>query len=383
MIYFNSKAKRQSFVTYVCDQTTDPEWLHQKFVFTVDPESESRYRRYNLRILVKAKSVAGVDNVLAKLDVPFSCLRNEEVVEGWFPLRPSRSSLLLHKASGSIRLRLQWIHSDSGFTSYVLQQTERRLKAVKLQYDVQKHQLKAIERLLNSKFALKNNIFENELSEYEQKDYYEMVAKVANMQPVSRTTRARTRFSIDSCSTPRRRTLSTSAASNNQETNSEFVKNPASSVRNSILASLAEEKKEDWENESDYHTPSIFGTPLRFKEEKTTMSQLKGGLTVRHCYDRIMRWWLNTTRPYRPLHDRMTVFMSRSKRLQAGCERFRSQFKKECARNYAHAFSLTGALEIIPVAGSHLPTDCSVHVRISYGNEVGTVYHDLSHDYHT
>lgn len=251
-----------------------------------------------------------------------------------------------------------------------------------MQYDVQKHQLKAIERLLNSKFALKNNIFENELSEYEQKDYYEMVVKLANMQPISRTTRARTRFSIDSCSTPRRRTLSTSAASNSQEINSEFVRNPASSIRNNALASLAEEKKEDWENESTFHTPSIFDTPLRFKEENAHRSQVKGGLTVRHCYDRIMSWWLNVTRPYRPLHDRMTVFMTRSKRLQAGCDRFRSQFKKECARNYAHAFSLTGALEIIPVAGSHLPTECSVHVRISYGNEVGTVCLDSLQDYH-
>jgi hypothetical protein len=115
----------QSFYTYVCDETLEPQWLHQKFVFDVKGDAEGSYRNYNLRVLVKAKSVTGIDSVLAKLDVPFSCLREEKAVEGWFPLRPTRSSMLLYKASGSIKLRLQWVHSSTGFAAYIFEQSRR------------------------------------------------------------------------------------------------------------------------------------------------------------------------------------------------------------------------------------------------------------------
>lgn len=119
------KAKSLAYYTYVCDQTLNPKWLKQRFVFDIDPKAEAEYRNYSLRVLVKAKSVTGVDNILAKLDVPFSCLREEVSLEGWFPLRPSRTSMLLYKASGSIKLRLQWIHTETGLASFALQQINK------------------------------------------------------------------------------------------------------------------------------------------------------------------------------------------------------------------------------------------------------------------
>lgn len=78
-----------------------------------------------MRILVKAKSLIGMDPVLAKLDVPFSCLKEEKPIEGWFPLRPSRATVLAANVSGSIRLKLHWIHSGSKLTNYFLGSMER------------------------------------------------------------------------------------------------------------------------------------------------------------------------------------------------------------------------------------------------------------------
>ncbi len=66
---------QQSFATYVCEQSFEPSWLQQRFVFDIPSEAVKDHRGLNLRIQVKAKSMVGLDAVLAKLDVPFSCLR--------------------------------------------------------------------------------------------------------------------------------------------------------------------------------------------------------------------------------------------------------------------------------------------------------------------
>ena len=112
--------------TYVCDQTLDPKWLNQKFLFDINPRAHEDIRKYSVKILVKSKSLAGVDQILAKADIPFTCLKGEQFIEGWFPLRPpSNNVIMTHKTSGSIKLKLQWIHSEYGFANYILDQTNR------------------------------------------------------------------------------------------------------------------------------------------------------------------------------------------------------------------------------------------------------------------
>jgi hypothetical protein len=71
---------------------------------------------------VKAKSISGVDHVISKLDVPFTYLKETTNVEGWFPLQPSSSSIVLTKIAGSIKLRLQWVQGEMDYASYVIQQ---------------------------------------------------------------------------------------------------------------------------------------------------------------------------------------------------------------------------------------------------------------------
>ncbi len=115
----------QAYYTYVCDQTLQPSWLKQRFVFNVPADAAEEYRGYNLRILVKAKSLIGMDPTLAKLDVPFSCLKDEKPIEGWFPLRPTRGTVLATNVSGSIRLRLHWIQSEPKFLSHWISSLQR------------------------------------------------------------------------------------------------------------------------------------------------------------------------------------------------------------------------------------------------------------------
>jgi hypothetical protein len=80
----------------------------------------SEQRKYNVRVIVKARALVGLDPVLGQTDIEFSCLREERVLQGWFPLRAIRSSSILAlKVSGSIKLRLQWVHSPVGYVNYM------------------------------------------------------------------------------------------------------------------------------------------------------------------------------------------------------------------------------------------------------------------------
>jgi hypothetical protein len=83
-------------------------------------------RNYSVKVLVKAKSLGGIDQTLAKTDIPFSCLKGEQLKEGWFSLRsPSNNIIMSQKTSGSIKLRIQWIHSEPGFAKYVCEQANK------------------------------------------------------------------------------------------------------------------------------------------------------------------------------------------------------------------------------------------------------------------
>lgn len=101
----------------------DPAWLDQKFVFDVPGEAAGEeHRKYRIKVVVKAKSLVGPDTVLGKTNIDFSCLKEEKSIEGWFPLRSTRSSILslALSTSGSIKLRLHWVHSITGYSNYLL-----------------------------------------------------------------------------------------------------------------------------------------------------------------------------------------------------------------------------------------------------------------------
>jgi hypothetical protein len=120
MVVFLRSKYNKAFCTYVCDSTLDPTWQEQRFVFDVPEKAAGEQRKYNVRVLVKARSLVGLDTVLGQTDIEFSCLKDERSIEGWFPLRSVRSSSLLSlRVSGSIKLRLQWVHSPVGYANYM------------------------------------------------------------------------------------------------------------------------------------------------------------------------------------------------------------------------------------------------------------------------
>jgi hypothetical protein len=109
--------------TYTNDQFVDPYWLDQKFLFNVPVKPSDSIRGYYVRVKIKSHSTVGTDVFLGQADIQFSSLVDEEELIGWFPLKPKtfsiRASPETLKVSGSIKLRVQWVHSIEGLRKHL------------------------------------------------------------------------------------------------------------------------------------------------------------------------------------------------------------------------------------------------------------------------
>lgn len=110
------KTFKQLQTTYVNDQTLDPKWFDQIFLFDIPVKPGETIRGYQIRVKVKSKSLVGMDSFLGQADIQFASLQDEKELVGWFALKPMKSSIRSSpgslKVSGSIKLRIQWIHSS-------------------------------------------------------------------------------------------------------------------------------------------------------------------------------------------------------------------------------------------------------------------------------
>lgn len=106
----------------MCEETLEPRWLDQRFVLNVPPHVVKDTRGVSVRVTVATKSVVHIPKVLGKTDINLSCLKNEEPVIGWFPLRPAaastRPTTQTFGVIGSIKLKLLWIHSNTKLCAY-------------------------------------------------------------------------------------------------------------------------------------------------------------------------------------------------------------------------------------------------------------------------
>ncbi|CAM9173475.1 unnamed protein product, partial [Phaeothamnion confervicola] len=130
--------------TYCCEKTLSPTWCGQRFVFRVPPEAAAGSKRgFTLRVLVLSREFFRPNDFLGQADVPLSLLQDQREQVGWFNLN-RRSSRFMHlatgdKVSGSLQLRVRWVHSASMLLEHRCDALERfragaeeRLTGVKL-----------------------------------------------------------------------------------------------------------------------------------------------------------------------------------------------------------------------------------------------------------
>jgi hypothetical protein len=142
------KHYRQVRKTYENDESLNPKWLDQVFIFDVPVKPEQSIRGYCVRVKVKSKSYVGPDDFLGQADIQFSSLESENELRGWFPLQPQKSSIKSSvqslEVSGSIKLRVQWIHSPNALTKHIRKATNRRIDYLSDSLQIQQRVLKTV-----------------------------------------------------------------------------------------------------------------------------------------------------------------------------------------------------------------------------------------------
>lgn len=140
------KHYKQKQKTYVNDESLNPKWESQIFIFDVPVKPQQSIRGYCVRVKVKSKSYIGPDDFLGQADIQFASLESEDELRGWFPLQPQKSSIKSSPQSlevtGSIKLRVQWIHSPKALAQHVRKATNKRIDYLSDSLHIQQRVLK-------------------------------------------------------------------------------------------------------------------------------------------------------------------------------------------------------------------------------------------------
>jgi hypothetical protein len=142
------KHYKQKQRTYVNDESLNPKWQNQIFIFDVPVKPQQSIRGYCVRVKVKNKSYIGQDDFLGQADIQFASLESENVLRGWFPLQPQKSSIKSSpqslEVSGSIKLRVQWIHSPKALAQHIRKATNSRIDYLSDSLQIQQRVLKTV-----------------------------------------------------------------------------------------------------------------------------------------------------------------------------------------------------------------------------------------------
>jgi hypothetical protein len=138
--------------TYYVKKTVNPTWNCQSFVFDVPQQAVEAPRGHSVVIWLRNFQLFGRHTVLGRAQVELLSVRNQKPLVGWFPLagRTGRHELenpLSHWGRGSVKLRIQWIHSPSSLLDYFTLMAEKRL------FDLQQSLQGMGHQLLNKKDA--------------------------------------------------------------------------------------------------------------------------------------------------------------------------------------------------------------------------------------
>ena len=118
--------------TYYVENTVNPTWINQSFVFDVTDEAVAAPRGHSIKVRMRNFRAFGYHKVLGGAHIELHSVRDQKQLVGWFPLagRTGRHELenpLSHWGRGSVKLRVQWIHSVSALLRYFTQLSEKRL----------------------------------------------------------------------------------------------------------------------------------------------------------------------------------------------------------------------------------------------------------------
>lgn len=153
---FSNLTNPNVLMTSTCERTLNPEWFRERLVFKTPPEATaSEGDGYFLHVIVMGKRLLG-DMILGETTVKLSYFKDEEAVIGWFSLQLKSVSTAaeiadplaagLAQSAGSIKLKVQWIHSPSVFQDHLREAVLNRINdLMALKYSLDENSLKNLQ----------------------------------------------------------------------------------------------------------------------------------------------------------------------------------------------------------------------------------------------
>jgi hypothetical protein len=119
----------QRAFTYFVRRTHNPEWRGQSFVFDVPPAAVAVTRGHAVRLTIKNFRTLGRHQILGRVQIDLHTLRDQEPLEGWYPLaaRTGHRELEQNVSHGSVFVRSQWIYSTRSLLRRFVRLSELRL----------------------------------------------------------------------------------------------------------------------------------------------------------------------------------------------------------------------------------------------------------------
>ena len=127
--------------TYFIDKSDSPKWSGMKFIFDVPQEAKSDPQGHSVLVKVKDHRLIGKNASLGMTEIRLQNLKHQKEVFGWYPLmaRTGRGSESLAAStgggSGSVKIRIQWIHSNSALLDYYILLSENHIDTLSNHYN--------------------------------------------------------------------------------------------------------------------------------------------------------------------------------------------------------------------------------------------------------
>ena len=149
--------RRNKRKTYFIEKTSNPRWNDQYFVFDVPEAAIKVNRGHSIKIVVRDFRSIGQHPILGQASMHFASVRNQQELEGWWPLvgKYGSSDVSVDRISdfgrGSIKLRAQWIYTIPAMIDYYSLLSQRRLLSLTKTEKGMQEQLKSAEESFQRK----------------------------------------------------------------------------------------------------------------------------------------------------------------------------------------------------------------------------------------
>jgi hypothetical protein len=341
---------------------------------------------------VKSKAFLGLDNSLGQADISFTCkgFKEEEVVEGWFPLHIRKSALAFQNSldmnRGYIKLKCKWVHTDRGLVESVTQEINQRVETLTLLNQQHKFLKKNYWASGSDESSVENEISTMKLANTFKNAFNSAIhllsSKSFKVPSVSKSFYSLNSVHINDLEShhniPFRKRSFTSESGLSKASSSHKTSNRISFDDSDEETDEADEKKYEMNNSMNklpqYHphiekkiaesTKLHFTTVVKIinkrrsiannllTEESNSEKEIEGGTVAAPC----------------------NVIKTTSDKILTYWDQFNTSLQKSLTNAFKLVHTIDGIAEILPIEVMNVPVGGPVYIAISYYHNIQATY---------